>query len=138
VPIGSADVKRPGGDITVVATGYAVHKALAAAERLAGRADVEVLDPRTLDPLDLPAILTSVRKTANLLVVQEAPLQCSFAAEVIRLVVQEAFGDLEHAPLALGAADLPVPFSPALEKAAIPQVEDIVAAVQRVLNRTGP
>jgi pyruvate/2-oxoglutarate/acetoin dehydrogenase E1 component len=69
-------------------------------------------------------------------VVQEAPVQCSFASEVIRQVAQEAFGDLEHAPLALGAADVPVPFSPALEKAAIPQVEDIVAAVERVLGRT--
>ena len=68
VPIGSADVKRPGGDITVVATGYAVHKALAAAKQLAGKVEVEVLDPRTLDPLDLPAILASVRRTANLLV----------------------------------------------------------------------
>jgi pyruvate/2-oxoglutarate/acetoin dehydrogenase E1 component len=135
VPLGVAEVKRPGNDITVMATGYAVHKALAAAEQLASRADVEVLDPRTLDPLDLPSVLASVRKTANLLVVQEAPVQCSFASEVIRLVAQEAFGDLEHPPLALGAADLPVPFSPVLEKAAIPQVEDIVAAVLRVLGR---
>jgi pyruvate dehydrogenase E1 component beta subunit len=137
VPIGSADVKRPGRDITVVATGYAVHKALSAAEQLAGRVDVEVLDPRTLDPLDLPTVLASVRKTGNLLVVQEAPVQCSFASEVIRLVAQEAFGDLEHPPLALGAADVPVPFSPVLEKAAIPQVEDIVAAINRVLGRSG-
>jgi pyruvate dehydrogenase E1 component beta subunit len=137
VPIGSADIKRAGTDITIVASGYAVHKALAAAQRLAGRVDAEVLDPRTLDPLDLPAVLASVRKTGNLLVVQEAPVQCSFASEVIRLVAQEAFGDLEHAPLALGAADVPVPFSPVLEKAAIPQVEDIVAAVQRALGRSG-
>ena len=137
VPIGAADVKRTGADITVVATGYAVHKALNAAQQLTGRVDVEVLDPRTLDPLDLPMILASVRKTANLLVVQEAPVQCSFASEVIRLVAQEAFGDLEHPPLALGAADVPVPFSPALERAFIPQVEDIVAAVERVLGRSG-
>jgi pyruvate dehydrogenase E1 component beta subunit len=114
-----------------------VHKALAAAQQLAGRVDVEVLDPRTLDPLDLPVVLASVRKTANLLVVQEAPVQCSFASEVIRLVAQEAFRDLEHPPLALGAADVPVPFSLALERAVIPQVEDIVAAVQRVLGRSG-
>jgi pyruvate/2-oxoglutarate/acetoin dehydrogenase E1 component len=120
-----------------VATGYAVHKALAAAQQLAGKVDVEVLDPRTLDPLDLPAILASVRKTGNLLVVQEAPAQCSFASEVIRLVAQEAFRDLQHAPRALGAADVPVPFSPALEKAAIPQAEDIAAAVWKVLGRAG-
>jgi pyruvate/2-oxoglutarate/acetoin dehydrogenase E1 component len=134
VPLGVAEVKRSGKDITVVATGCAVGKALAAAEVLAERVDVEVVDPRSLDPLDMDTILGSVRRTGNLLVVQEGVPKAGFAAEVIRRTVEEGFDALERRPLALGARDVPVPFSPVLEKAAIPQTEDIVAAVLRVLE----
>jgi pyruvate dehydrogenase E1 component beta subunit len=134
VSLGVAEVKRSGGDITVVATGFAVHKALAAAEKLAGSADVEVVDPRTLDPLDMETILASVRRTGNLLVVQEGVPKAGFAAEVIRRTVEEGFDALEHAPQALGAWDVPVPFSPVLERAAIPQTDDVVAAVRRMLG----
>jgi len=136
VPIGVADVKREGSDITVVATSNAVHKSLAAAEQLAGEISVEVVDPRTLDPLDLPTIIRSVKKTGHLLVVQEGVAGACFGAEVIRQVVREGFGDLESAPHVLGARDVPVPFSPILERAYVPQVEDIVAAIRRMLGRT--
>jgi pyruvate/2-oxoglutarate/acetoin dehydrogenase E1 component len=135
VPLGVAAVRREGADITVVATGYAVHKALAAAESLSGRIDVEVVDPRTLDPLDMEMILKSVEKTSALLVVQEGVVKAGFAAEVIRRVAEEGFDLLDHPPVALGAWDVPVPFSPVLEDAAIPQPEDIIRNIEKVLGK---
>jgi pyruvate dehydrogenase E1 component beta subunit len=138
VPLGVAEVKREGPDITIVATSNAVHKALAAAERLSNEISVEVIDPRTLDPLDLPAILKSVRKTGHLLVVQEGVVGAGFGAEVIRQVAEKGFSDFNSAPLVLGARDVPVPFSPALERAYVPQVEEIVRAVRQMLReKTG-
>lgn len=138
VPLGVADVKQEGSDITVVATSNAVHKSLAAADKLSGEIDVEVIDPRTLDPLDLEAILKSVKKTGHLLVVQEGPLGASFGAEVVRQVIAEGFTDLRRAPLVLGAPDVPVPFSPVLEQAYVPQVEDVVRAIRRMVEATAP
>ena len=135
VPLGVAAVRREGADITVVATGYAVHKTLAAAESLAGRIDVEVVDPRTLDPLDMETILKSVEKTSALLVVQEGVVKAGFAAEVIRRVAEEGFDLLNYPPVALGAWDVPVPFSPVLEDAAIPQSEDIIRSIEEVLGK---
>ncbi len=135
VPIGVAAVRRQGTDITVVATGYAVKKSLAAAVALSGKIDVEVIDPRTLDPLDMEIILKSVEKTGALLVVQEGVVKAGFAAEVIRRVVEEGFGLLKRPPRSLGAWDVPVPFSPVLEDAAIPQSEDIARSVGQVLGR---
>lgn len=134
VPLGAADVKREGSDITVVATSNAVHKSLQAAGRLAGDISVEVVDPRTLDPLDLPTILASVYKTGHLLVVQEDVVGASFGAEVVRQVAESGFSDLGSAPRVLGARDVPVPFSPVLERAFVPQVEDIVQAVREMLG----
>jgi len=136
VPIGVADVKRTGSDITIVATSNAVHKSLAAAAELAGRIGVEVIDPRTLDPLDLATILRSVRKTGHLLVVQEGVVGASFGAEVVRQVAEEGFPNLRGAPRVLGAADVPVPFSPVLEMAYVPQVGDIVRAIHQMVAGT--
>ncbi len=133
VPLGVAEVRRTGSDITVVATSNAVHKSLAAAAELAGEVDVEVIDPRTLDPLDLATILRSVSKTGHLLVVQEGVVGASFGAEVVRQVAEEGFSDLRGAPRVLGAADVPVPFSPILETAYVPQVGDIVRAIQHMV-----
>ena len=135
VPIGVAAVRRQGTDITVVATGYAVKKSLAAAEALSGKIDVEVIDPRTLDPLDMDTILKSVEKTGALLVAQEGVVKAGFAAEVIRRVVEEGFGLLKRPPKALGAWDVPVPFSPVLEDATIPQSEDITRSIGEVLGK---
>jgi pyruvate/2-oxoglutarate/acetoin dehydrogenase E1 component len=132
VPIGVAEVRRTGSDVTVVATGGAVTKALAAASSLAGKVDAEVIDPRTLSPLDMGTILTSVRKTGRLLVVQEGPPMASFGAEVVRRCAEEGFADLKQAPRLLGARAVPVPFSPALEDAYIPQEKDIVAAIEQM------
>lgn len=134
VPIGVAAVRRQGRDITVVATGYAVKKTLDAAEAVAGTIDVEVIDPRTLDPLDTETILKSVEKTGALLVVQEGVVKAGFAAEVIRRVAEEGFGLLKRPPRALGSWDIPVPFSPVLEDAAIPRNDDILRSIGEVLG----
>lgn len=134
VPLGSAEVKREGSDITVVATSNAVHKSLAAAERLASEISVEVIDPRTLDPLDLATILNSVKKTGHLLVVQEGVVGASFGAEVVRQVAQDGFSYLRRAPQVLGARDVPVPFSPVLERAFVPQVDDIILTIRQMVG----
>jgi pyruvate dehydrogenase E1 component beta subunit len=132
VPLGVGTVRREGRDLTVVATSCAVQKALKAAEELSGEVDLEVIDPRTLDPLDLPLILDSLRKTGRLLVVHEAIAKASFGAEVVRRVCEEAFHLLRAAPRVLGALDVPVPFSSALEDAYIPQVKDIVKLAKEI------
>jgi acetoin:2,6-dichlorophenolindophenol oxidoreductase subunit beta len=130
VPIGEARICREGSDVTVVATGGAVPKAVAAASALAGRIEAEVIDPRTLSPLDMGTILASIRKTGRLVVVQEGPPASSFGAEVVRRAAEEGFGLLKQPPRLLAAREVPVPFSPALEDAFIPQETDIVRAVE--------
>ncbi len=126
VPLGEADVKREGEHITIIAWSYAVTKALDAAEALEDEVSVEVVDPRTLVPLDIDTILKSVRKTGRLLVVQEAPERGGVGAEIVRRVVGEKMGYLRTAPQVLGGTDSPMPYSPPLEDACIPQVGDII------------
>jgi pyruvate/2-oxoglutarate/acetoin dehydrogenase E1 component len=133
VPLGEADVKREGEDITIVAWSYAVTKALAAAEALEDEISVEVVDPRTLVPLDIDTILESVRKTGRLLVVQEAPERGGVGAEIVRRVVGEKMGYLKIAPQVLGGADSPMPYSPPLEDACIPQVGDIMRRAREMV-----
>ena len=133
VPIGKADVAREGTDITVLAIGYTRRKALAAAEQLAQEISVEVVDPRSIQPLDIKAILASVRKTGRLLIVHESPTRCGVGAEIVRRVVAEGFDALVAPPKVLGGADLPIPFSPPLEYACLPQEETIVAAIREVV-----
>jgi pyruvate dehydrogenase E1 component beta subunit len=128
IPLGRADIKREGTDLTLVATSYAVVKALAAAEVLAPRHSVEVVDPRSLVPLDLETILGSVRKTGRLLVVHEAPERAGAGAEIVRRVVEDGMDALKRPPRVLGSRAIPMPYSPPLEDACIPQVSDIVAA----------
>ncbi|HUS80273.1 MAG TPA: alpha-ketoacid dehydrogenase subunit beta [Armatimonadota bacterium] len=130
IPLGEADVKREGTDITLVATSLMVHRALAAAEALAGEISVEVIDPRTLVPLDLDCIAGSVRRTGRLLVVQEACTSGGFGSEIVRRIAAECFEALKAPPKVLGSADVPMPFSPVLEQAVLPQEADIVAAVR--------
>jgi acetoin:2,6-dichlorophenolindophenol oxidoreductase subunit beta len=135
VPLGAAAVRREGCDLTLVATACAVGKALRAAEALAGSISVEVIDPRTLVPLDVDTIAASVRKTGRLLVVHESPARGGFGAEVVRQVMAAAFDWLESPPFVLGGADSPIPFSGPLEDACIPQVADVVAAAERTMRR---
>jgi pyruvate dehydrogenase E1 component beta subunit len=133
VPIGSADVKREGTDITVVAVSYAVVKALQAAEALAGEISVEVIDPRTLVPLDLDTILASVGRTGRLLVVHEAPERGGIGSEIVRQVAEKGFDLLKAPPRVLGSRNIPMPYSPVLEDACIPQAGDIVRVAREML-----
>src|SRR5712664_1996994 len=137
VPLGVADVKRAGRDVTVVGLAYYVGEALAVADSLAKEGiSIEVIDPRTLVPLDVETIRASVRKTGRLVVVDEAPATCSAASEIIALVTEdpETFRALQAPPQRVCAAPVPVPFSPPLEQAALPNRPRIVEAIHRVLD----
>jgi pyruvate/2-oxoglutarate/acetoin dehydrogenase E1 component len=137
VPLGVADVKRPGTDVTVVALAYYVREALAVAETVAAEGiSVEVLDPRTLMPLDEAAIRASVRKTGRLVVVDEAPATCSAASEIMALVTEDpdTFRALKAPVQRVCAAPVPIPFSPPLEQAALPDQARITAAIRRVVQ----
>lgn len=137
VPIGKSETRRRGTDITVVAGSIMVHKALEAAETLAAEGiDVEVIDLRSLRPYDLPAIVESVKRTSRLLCVYEGVKTLGIGAEIAAAVAEsEAFDYLDAPILRLGGADSPLPYNPELEKAAVPQVPDIVAAVRRSVRR---
>src|SRR5438034_4479674 len=137
VPIGVADVKRPGSDVTVVGLAYYVREALAVADALGVEGiSVEVIDPRTLVPMDADTIRASVRKTGRLVVVDEAPATCSAASEIIALVTEDpvTFRALKSPAQRVCAAAVPVPFSPPLEQAALPDKARIKAAIRRVLG----
>jgi pyruvate dehydrogenase E1 component beta subunit len=133
IPFGEADIKREGDDATIVATGFAVHKALQAAELLSGEISVEVIDPRTLVPLDIERIVESVKKTRRLLIVHESCTRGGVGAEIVRRVVERAFDNLRKPPIVLGGVNSPVPYSPPLEDAWIPQIQDIVAALRELV-----
>ncbi len=132
VPLGEADVKREGTDVTVVATSLMVLRALEAAETLAGEVSIEVIDLRTLVPLDFEAIAASVRKTGRLVVAQEAWTSGGFGGEIVRRVCEECFDALVAPPKVVGSADVPMPFSPGLEQAVLPDADAIVDAVRAV------
>ena len=134
IPLGKADVKREGDDVTVIATMAMVPRALAAAEIVAREGvSVEVVDPRTLRPLDEDTILDSVRKTSRALVVHEAWTTGGFGAEVAALIADKAFLDLDAPVRRLGAPDVPMPYNDALERATIPSVEKITAAIRELV-----
>lgn len=135
IPIGRADIKRAGSDITVVATQAMVAKALSAAAMLAQEGiSVEVIDPRTIRPLDEETILTSVRKTHRMVVAHEACRSGGFGAEVATRITERAFKDL-HAPVRrVAARDTPMPFNDKLETAVIPSRDAIMSAVRSVLK----
>jgi pyruvate/2-oxoglutarate/acetoin dehydrogenase E1 component len=127
LPLGVADIKRMGRDITVVAANIMVPRTLAAAEKLAKEGiEVEVIDPRTLRPLDVETIANSVRKTGRLLVVHEAPQTGGWAGEVIASVSSSpAFAYLDAPMRRLAGKDIPIPYNRNLERATVPQEEDI-------------
>ena len=131
VPLGQADVKRPGKDVTVVAIGAMVRQALAAAEKLAAEdIDVEVVDPRSLNPMDWETLLQSVRKTGRLVVADEARRTCSAASEIAARVSESCFGTLKGPIRILAVPDVPIPFSPVLESAVVPDARRIADAVR--------
>jgi pyruvate/2-oxoglutarate/acetoin dehydrogenase E1 component len=138
VPLGKAAVRRTaaggGPSLTVVATSIMVTRSLEAAKQLEAEGiELEVIDLRTLKPLDSATIIASVKKTGRLLVVHEAPLFGGFGGEIAGMIAQsEAFAYLEAPIVRLGGADVPIPYNPKLEKAAVPQVENIVAAARKL------
>ncbi len=135
VPIGVADVKREGTDLTVVTYGAMVHECLAVADRLSDEgAECEVIDLRSLSPLDRDTFLASVRKTSRALVVHEAHLTGGFGGEVAAIIAQEAFDVLDAPVTRVAALDVPSPFAASLEDAMLPTEEKIHAAARDVLE----
>lgn len=136
IPFGKADIKREGTDVTIVANLLYVGRALEAAEILSGEGiSAEVIDPRTLVPLDMNTIAESVKKTGRLVVVHEAHRNAGWGAEIAAQVTEDIFPYLDAAPIRLGTAPCPLPFNLGLENAATPQVADIVKAAKTVLYR---
>jgi pyruvate/2-oxoglutarate/acetoin dehydrogenase E1 component len=135
IPLGKADIKRAGTDVTVVAISRMVHQALTAADMLqADGISVEIVDPRTLSPLDEETILTSVAKTHRLVIVDEDNPRCSAATDIAALVVEKAFTELDSPIKRVTAPHTPVPFSPPLEQFYVPSPERIVATIQEILG----
>jgi pyruvate/2-oxoglutarate/acetoin dehydrogenase E1 component len=132
VELGKARVAREGEEMTVITYGSGVHLALEAAEAL--DESIEVIDLRSLCPLDTEAILASARKTGKVLVAHEATQSCGVGAEVAALVAAEAFEDLDAPVRRLTAADVPIPFSPPLEQAILPQLDDMKEACDELLR----
>jgi 2-oxoisovalerate dehydrogenase E1 component beta subunit len=128
----SARVAREGGDLTVIAYGAMVHTALEATADLDG--SVEVLDLRSLVPLDEEAILRSVRKTSKVVIVDEANQTCAAGAQVAALIAERAWEDLDGPVVRVATPDVPIPFSPPLEQAVLPQVDDVREACRELLE----
>jgi pyruvate dehydrogenase E1 component beta subunit len=134
VPIGKAVIRQAGNDVTLVAISGAMRPALEAAKALASDGvSVEVIDPRTLKPLDVETIIASVTKTGRLVIVENAHRMCSASAEIAAIICEQAYDCLRKPILRLTAPDVHVPFSPVLEKSLYPQANQISAAVKRLL-----
>ncbi len=135
VPFGVADVKREGSDVSIVATLLMVHKALTVAEQLSKEGiSVEVVDPRTLAPLDKQAIVKSVKKTGRLVVVSEDTKTAGVSAEIAAIVAEEALDYLDAPVKRVAEPDTPIPFSPTLEKFVIPDEKSIINAVKAIVS----
>lgn len=134
IPLGVANLVREGSDVTIVATGLMVSKAVEAADRLKPNIGVEVIDPRTLVPMDEEAILRSVQKTGRLVVVDEDYERCGFSAEVAAVAAEKAFKHLTSPVIRVATPNVPIPFSPVLEKHLLPSTDKIVRAVYSLLG----
>jgi pyruvate/2-oxoglutarate/acetoin dehydrogenase E1 component len=133
IPFGKAEVRRKGSDVTVVAVALMVNWALNAAEKLKDRISVEVIDPRTLEPLDLETILASVEKTGRMVIVEEGNARCGFAAELIAQVIEHGF-DLLDAPIKrVCTKNYPIP-GYSMERHVFPKFEEVVAAIEEVVG----
>jgi pyruvate dehydrogenase E1 component beta subunit len=133
IPFGKARIHREGTDVTIVALSKMVYSALEAAETLAAKGiSAEVVDPRTVSPLDMDSILTSVKKTHSLVIAHEAVKTAGAGAEIAAQVAEDAIDYLDAPIMRVGAPFVPVPFSPPLEEAFLPSAEDIVAAVEKI------
>jgi len=140
IPLGTADIKREGKDVTVVALAWLVHEALAAAETLAAEGiSVEVIDPRTLVPLDAETIRNSVRKTGRLVIADEAGPTAGFSAEIAAIATEDAatFARLQAPVKRVCALQVPIPYSPVLENHVFPDRNRIIAGIHEVLAARG-
>ncbi|MHB1407434.1 MAG: alpha-ketoacid dehydrogenase subunit beta, partial [Desulfitobacteriaceae bacterium] len=134
IPLGKAEIKRVGKDVTIVATSLMVHKALAAAETLAAEGiEAEVIDPRTLVPFDKETLFQSVEKTGRLVIVHEAVKTGGFGGEIAAMVAEECFDALDAPIKRVAAPFTPIPFATGLETAFIPNEEKIIEAVKAIL-----
>ncbi len=134
IPFGVADIKKPGTDVTVVATSLMVQHALAVAKQLEGKISVEVVDPRTLEPLDMDTIVKSVKKTGHVVIVDEDTLRCGPGAEIGMQIVEKAFDSLD-APIArVAAANMPLAGA-YMEQYVLPNQKDIVTAIEKVTGK---
>jgi pyruvate/2-oxoglutarate/acetoin dehydrogenase E1 component len=137
IPLGEADVKRPGTDVTLVSWSHMVLKSLQAAEELAAEGiSAEVIDLRTLVPMDVGRILDSVRRTGHLVIAQEAVKRGGVGSDIAAIVTEQAFDHLRAPIVRVAGQNTVIPFNLALEKAMVPQVPDIVAGVRSVLGRS--
>ncbi|NMC79616.1 MAG: dehydrogenase, partial [Chloroflexi bacterium] len=135
IPLGVADVKREGKDVTIVTYSSQVLNALSAADKLAGEGiDVEVIDLRTLNPLDMDTVKASIEKTGRVVVVYEGYKTSGFGAELVARINDEVFDALDAPVVRVASADVPVPMAETLERLAIPGEENIVAAIREVLR----
>jgi len=138
IPFGEANILRDGDDVTIVSYGLTVHRALEAATALAkDRIEAEVIDLRTLSPIDWDTIIESVERTGRLVVVDEAHPRCNLATDIAAFVGQNAFGALKAGAQMVTGPHTPVPFSPSLEDLYVPSAEAIAAAARRTLSPTG-
>lgn len=136
IPLGKGDIKRQGTDIAIITYSRMTYFSLEAADQLANEAiEAEVIDLRTLKPFDFEMIADSIKKTFHALVVHEACLTGGFGAEIAARIGEELFDYLDAPVMRIGAKDVPIPFSPVLENYVLPQKDDIVEGVKRVLNR---
>jgi pyruvate dehydrogenase E1 component beta subunit len=133
IPLGVADVKREGSDVTVVATSHMVHLALEAAENLKDKISVEVIDPRSLEPLDMDTIIASVEKTNRVVVADEDTERCGVAAEIAQQIMERAFDSLDGPVKRVCAANMPIAGA-AMEKHVIPQLDRVQEAVESVMG----
>jgi len=133
IPLGVADIKREGKDVTVVATSYMVKLALDVASELEGKVSVEVIDPRSLEPLDIDTIIASVTKTGRVVIVDEDTKRCSVSSEIGMQIMEKAFDSLDAPIQRVGAANMPIAGA-FMEQYVLPQPSDVVAAIETVMG----
>lgn len=136
LPLGVADIKREGKDVTVIAISYMVHTALSAAKKLETEGiSVEVIDLRTLRPFDKKTVIDSIQKTGRLVVIEPDHKTCGVGAEIVSMIVEEAFDYLKAPPMRLAAEDIPPPFAPKAYNEFMPSEEKLIGAVKRLLKK---
>jgi len=133
IPLGKGDIKREGDAVTIVATSLMVHRAMVAADRLSKSGiEVEIIDPRTIKPLDKEIIINSIKKTGRIVIVHESPKFGGIGGEIAGIIVEEAMNYLKKPIIRVAGREMPIPFS--FEEVAVPQVEDIINAVKKIIN----